>query len=34
MADAPLCPVKREIPQKIKDELDQYLNRKRREQKS
>ena len=29
MADAAVCPVKREIPDKIKDELDKYLNRKR-----
>ena len=29
MADAPKCPVKREIPDKVKGELDEYLNRKR-----
>ena len=29
MADAAFCPVKREIPEKIKDDLDKYLNRKR-----
>ncbi len=29
MADAAVCPVKREIPDKIKDDLDKYLNRKR-----
>lgn len=29
MADAPKCPVKREIPEKVKGELDEYLNRKR-----
>ena len=29
MADAANCPVKREIPDKIRDELDKYLNRKR-----
>ena len=29
MADAVVCPVKREIPDKIKDDLDKYLNRKR-----
>ena len=29
MADAADCPVKREIPDKIRDELDKYLNRKR-----
>ena len=30
MADAAKCPVKREIPEKIKGELDEYLNRKRK----
>ena len=29
MANAVRCPVKREIPEKIKDKLDVYLNRKR-----
>ena len=29
MANAACCPVKREIPQKMKDKLDNYLNRKR-----
>ena len=29
MADAAVCPVSRTIPDKIKDELDKYLNRKR-----
>ncbi|MCR5262891.1 MAG: Zn-dependent exopeptidase M28 [Clostridiales bacterium] len=29
MADSFKCPVKREIPDKIKDDLDKYLNRKR-----
>lgn len=33
MADAALCPVSREIPEKIKKELDEYLYRKRKEQK-
>ncbi|MBQ2061725.1 MAG: Zn-dependent exopeptidase M28 [Oscillospiraceae bacterium] len=32
MADAARCPVKREIPEKVKTELDEYLNRKRKEQ--
>ncbi len=32
MADAAKCPVKREIPDKVKTELDEYLNRKRKEQ--
>ena len=32
MADAVKCPVKREIPEKVKKELDEYLNRKRREE--
>ena len=32
MADAPKCPVKREMPDKVKTELDEYLNRKRKEQ--
>lgn len=31
MADAVKCPVKREIPEKIRKELDEYLGRKRRE---
>ena len=31
MADAAKCPVKREIPDKVKTELDEYLNRKRRQ---
>ena len=31
MANAVCCPVKREIPQKMKDKLDVYLNRKRDE---
>ena len=31
MADAVKCPVKREIPEKVKKELDEYLNRTRRE---
>ena len=31
MADAVKCPVKREIPENVKKELDEYLNRKRRE---
>lgn len=31
MAGAVRCPVERSIPQKVKDELDVYLNRKRRE---
>ncbi len=31
MADAVKCPVKREIPEKVKKELDEYLGRKRRE---
>ena len=31
MADAVKCPVKREIPEKVKNELDEYLARKRRE---
>ena len=31
MADAVKCPVKREIPEKVRKELDEYLNRKRRE---
>ena len=30
MADAALCPVKREIPEKMKEELDIYLCRKRK----
>ena len=32
MADSAVCPVKREIPEKVKTELDEYLNRKRKEQ--
>ena len=32
MADAAVCPVKRSIPEKVKGELDVYLNRKRKEQ--
>ena len=31
MADAAVCPVKRSIPEKVKGELDVYLNRKRKE---
>ena len=31
MADAAVCPVSREIPEKIKKELDEYLFRKRKE---
>jgi hypothetical protein len=31
MACAAVCPVAREIPQKVKDELDVYLYRKRKE---
>ena len=31
MADAAVCPVKREIPEAVKKELDIYLNRKRKE---
>ncbi|MBQ4424485.1 MAG: Zn-dependent exopeptidase M28 [Lachnospiraceae bacterium] len=31
MADAAKCPVKREIPEKVRKELDEYLNRKRKE---
>ena len=30
MADAVKCPVKREIPEKLRNELDEYLNRKRK----
>ena len=30
MADAAKCPVKREIPEKLRNELDEYLNRKRK----
>ena len=30
MADAAVCPVKREIPENIKKELDEYLSRKRK----
>ena len=29
MADAVDCPVSREIPEKVRGELDKYLNRKR-----
>ena len=32
MADAVKCPVKREIPEKVKTELDEYMNRKRKDQ--
>ncbi|MBR6703914.1 MAG: Zn-dependent exopeptidase M28 [Lachnospiraceae bacterium] len=32
MADAVKCPVKREIPEKVKGDLDNYLGRKRKEQ--
>ena len=31
MADAACCPVKREMPEKVKKQLDEYLNRKRPE---
>ena len=31
-ANAAVCPVAREIPEKIKKELDEYLARKRKEQ--
>ena len=31
MADAVLCPVRREIPEKVKNDLDEYLGRKRKE---
>ena len=31
MADAAVCPVKREIPEKVRGELDVYLNRKRKD---
>ena len=31
MADAACCPVKRELPEKVKKSLDEYLNRKRKE---
>ena len=31
MADAAKCPVKREIPDKLRKELDEYLNRKRKD---
>ncbi len=31
MADAVLCPVKREIPEKVRRELDEYLGRKRKD---
>ena len=32
MADSVLCPVSREMPEKVKKELDEYLARKRKEQ--
>jgi putative aminopeptidase FrvX len=32
MADAALCPVSRELPEKVRKELDEYLFRKRKEQ--
>ncbi len=32
MADAAVCPVSREIPEKVKKDLDEYLFRKRKEQ--
>ncbi len=32
MADAACCPVKREIPEKVKKALDEYLSRKRKEE--
>lgn len=32
MADAAVCPVKREIPEKVKKDLDIYLSRKRRDE--
>ncbi|MBR3018422.1 MAG: Zn-dependent exopeptidase M28 [Clostridia bacterium] len=32
MADAVKCPVKRDIPEKVKNELDEYLNRKRKKE--
>ena len=32
MADAVKCPVKREIPEKVKKQLDEYLARKRKEE--
>ncbi len=31
MAQAVVCPVKREIPEKVRKELDEYLFRKRKE---
>ena len=31
MADAPKCPVSREIPENIKTKLDEYLLRKRKQ---
>ena len=31
MATAAVCPVKREIPESVRKELDHYLNRKRRD---
>ncbi len=31
MAKAAVCPVKREIPEKVRKELDEYLNRRRKE---
>ena len=30
MADSAVCPVSRDIPEKVKTELDEYLFRKRR----
>ena len=32
MAQSALCPVSREIPEKVKKDLDEYLFRKRKEQ--
>jgi hypothetical protein len=32
MADSALCPVSRDMPEKVKKELDEYLARKRKEQ--
>ncbi|MBR5108894.1 MAG: M20/M25/M40 family metallo-hydrolase [Clostridia bacterium] len=32
MADSAKCPVKREIPEKVKNDLDEYLNRKRKKE--
>ena len=31
MANSALCPVSRDIPEKVKTELDEYLARKRKE---